>query len=123
MIYFVLQNARVPPVCFDPVEFLMLIPTLYGYRPRSLYESAEAGKAQTSFEKFDLLVRSCHDARVYQNVEGQRPAIPLGEAFRRYIFQVFWPVFDHRKLNWEADLRRGQAHSGSISHRLAHPLD
>jgi hypothetical protein len=123
MIYFVLQNARVPSVRFNPVQSLMLIPTLYGHRPRSLYESTEAGNAQTSFEKLDLLFRSGHDARVYQNVEGQWPAIPLGEAFRRYIFQVFWPVFDHRKLNWEADLRSGQTHPGSVSHRLAHPFD
>src|ERR1035438_5613315 len=63
------------------------------------------------------------DARIDQHLERYRAAAPLGQAILRRRLLQLDAVLDHRKLQRNTHLRRGQTDRKSVAHGLPHPLD
>src|SRR5438045_6940939 len=92
--------------------------------PGTRNDGRVSSHAETALKEFDFAIAVDQgDARINDYVEWHRLALPFFQLSGIEIAVVFFPVFDHRKLDRRSNLRRCQPDAGSILHRLAHELD
>src|SRR5277367_392132 len=120
VIDFVLQDAGVPTGGWDGLRLTVLVQILDSNAARPGDDGGKAGEAEATFVEILFFVAVIGDHGIDDDVKRDGPTLALGKVLRRQSFQQIFTVFDHRELERQAYLWRGEADAGSVTHGLAH---
>src|SRR5262245_54658307 len=100
----VLQDPRIPSARFNAVELALFVQAFDAHAPRSRHDRRKTIEAQAAFEKLYFSAGGFDNLRIDDHVKWNGAPLALGKLFRRNILEPIFAVFDHRKLQGQADL-------------------
>ena len=105
MVYFMLQNARVPSRSFNDSLFSLFIEALDAHAPRAGNHGGKSGKAQAAFKKIHLFSGDLRQHRIDDRVKWNRSAFPFAQVLGRQVAVILRLIFNDRELQRQPDLR------------------
>ncbi len=120
MIDFVLEDAGIPAGGLDELEFGALVEILDADGARAGNDGGKTGEAEAAFVEILHFVAAVGDDGIDDDVKRDGAALAFGEVGGGETFQEVFAVFDDGELQRQADLGRGEANAGSVTHGVAH---